>query len=259
MPHPVVQFEGVDVVYALQGGGETIACSGLSFSVFESEFVSIVGPSGCGKSTSLRVIAGLQPASRGSARVRGELLQSRVPDGLSMMFQSPVLLDWESVIDNVGLPLEVAGAARSKARERARHYLALAKLERFEKARPFELSGGMQQRVALCRALVSRPDLLLMDEPFGALDALTRAQMGGMLQEIWAKQQVAVVFVTHSIREAVTLSDRVLVMSARPGRMLRDIAIDLPRPREGAVRRLARFQDYVDAIASCLGMPEGAE
>jgi NitT/TauT family transport system ATP-binding protein len=259
MQASVVQFDDVDVVYALQGGGETIACQGLSFSVRDREFVSIVGPSGCGKSTSLRVIAGLLAANQGSVRVRGDLVRNRSPDGLSMMFQSPVLLDWETVIDNIGLPLEIAGHSRASAREQSRKYLELAQLERFENARPFELSGGMQQRVALCRALVSQPDLLLMDEPFGALDALTRAQMGTVLQDIWEKQKVAVVFVTHSIREAVTLSDRVLVMSQRPGKILRDLAIDLPRPREGAVRRSARFQDYVDEIAACMGMAEGVE
>ncbi len=259
MPDSIVTFEDVDVVYRLQGGGETVACQGLGFAVRENEFVSIVGPSGCGKSTSLRVIAGLQPYRRGSVRVRREPVGHRVPDGLAMMFQTPVLLDWNSVIDNVGLPLEVAGLSRREARAESRRFLELAQLERFADARPYELSGGMQQRVALCRALVSKPDLLLMDEPFGALDALTRAQMGGVLQNIWERQKVAVVFVTHSIREAVTLSDRVLVMSARPGRLLKDVRIDLPRPREGAVRRMAKFQDYVDEIAVCLGMPDGVE
>ena len=257
MSEPLVVFDNVDVVYRLQGGGETVACKGLDFRIEPNEFVSIVGPSGCGKSTSLRVVAGLQPYN-GSALVRGAPVRG-VPDGLAMMFQSPVLLDWNNVIDNVGLPLEVAGTPRRKARDEARRYLEMAQLEKFENARPFELSGGMQQRVALCRALVSKPDLLLMDEPFGALDALTRAQMGSVLQGIWERQKVAVVFVTHSIREAVTLSDRVLVMSARPGRILKDSRIDLPRPREGAVRRMAQFQDYVDEIAVCLGMPDGVE
>lgn len=228
-------------------GGDVLALDDVSFSVSDAEFVSIVGPSGCGKSTTLRLLAGLCRPSSGDVLVREQEVQGP-PDGLWMMFQSAVLLDWFDVLRNVSLPLQVAGVPKKEAQQRARVLLDRTGLSRFAGSYPHELSGGMQQRVALCRSLVARPNILLMDEPFAALDAITRDQLVRELEDLWMRERMSVVFVTHSIPEAVTLSDRVFVMSPRPGRISKEIALDLPRPRDRVVQSSAPFQEQVRAI-----------
>ena len=208
-----------------------VALAGVSLAIDETEFVAIVGPSGCGKSTLLRLIAGLQLPSSGRVSVRGRPITGPTAD-VGLVFQSPTLLPWATVLDNVLFPLRMLDEYDARGVERAHELLALAGLAGFEQRMPDELSGGMQQRVAICRGLIRDPAVLLMDEPFAALDALTREEMGQQLLSLWTQRPKAVVFVTHSVPEAVMLADRVLVMSARPGRIVDDIRVNLPRPRD---------------------------
>jgi NitT/TauT family transport system ATP-binding protein len=215
--------------------------------VDDGEFVSILGPSGCGKSTLLRIVDGLVPASSGEVLINGTRVQGSTNHS-AMVFQDSSLFPWFSVLDNVAYGLVCRGVANATARLRAQEYVNLVGLAGFQSHYPHELSGGMQQRVNLARALAVEPQLLLMDEPFASLDAQTREVMQRELLSIWQSTRKAVIFVTHQIDEAVYLSDRVLVMSARPGRLLRDIPIDLPRPRELAVKRQQGFQDHTDQI-----------
>jgi NitT/TauT family transport system ATP-binding protein len=236
--------------------GATTAVDGFSFDVGENEFVTIVGPSGCGKSTTLRIVAGLVRPSEGSVRIRDIEVRGPVPDA-AMVFQAPVLLPWRRTIDNILFTAEMRGPVRAAHRARALELVRLAGLEGFERSYPHELSGGMQQRVSICRALLLDPSLLLMDEPFGALDVMTRERMAFELQRIWMATRNTVVFVTHSITEAVLLSDSVIVMSARPGTTRAVVRIDLPRPREAACFREPRFvelagvvRDHVEAQGS---------
>jgi NitT/TauT family transport system ATP-binding protein len=193
----------------------------------------VVGRSGCGKSTLLRIVAGLIPASAGSVSIGGIPVTAPRRD-VGFVFQRPALLPWRTVLQNVVLPVELAGGNRRAAGEHARSLLELVGLEGFEDRRPWELSGGMQQRAAMCRSLVSDPAVLLMDEPFAALDALTREELSLELQRIWSEHRKTIVFVTHSIQEAVVLSDRVIVLSPRPGRVAREVVVDAPRPRDFA-------------------------
>jgi NitT/TauT family transport system ATP-binding protein len=206
------------------------AVDGVDLAVGENELVTVVGRSGCGKSTLLRMIAGLIPRSGGAISVAGVPVSGPRRD-VAMVFQRPALLPWRSVLDNVLLPAEIMKLDRREARAEAEQLLALVGLDGFESARPWELSGGMQQRVALCRSLLTKPTVLLMDEPFAALDALTREDLSLELQRIWEERRKTIVFVTHSIDEAVILSDRVVVMTPRPGRVQRIVDVDLPRPR----------------------------
>ena len=192
--------------------------------------MTVVGRSGCGKSTLLRMIAGLIPRSSGAISIAGARVEGPRRD-VAIVFQRPALLPWRSVLDNVLLPAEIMGLDRRRARAEAEQLLGLVGLDGFESARPYELSGGMQQRVALCRSLLTKPTVLLMDEPFAALDALTREDLSLELQRIWQERRKTIVFVTHSIDEAVILSDRVVVMTPRPGRVQRIVEVDLPRPR----------------------------
>ena len=222
--------------------GPVEALAGISLSVGAGEFVSLVGPSGCGKSTLLRIVAGLRPATEGAVRVGGNIVRAPIAD-VGMVFQAPILLKWRSIVQNVLLPAELARKKDIRAlRKRAAQLLDMAGLAGFGNKLPRELSGGMQQRAALCRALLLDPPLLLMDEPFGALDAMTRDDMALELLRIWGERDLArqarktVLFVTHSISEAVFLSDRVVVMSPRPGRVVLDLKIDLPRPRTVELR-----------------------
>jgi NitT/TauT family transport system ATP-binding protein len=210
--------------------GRVEALRGIDLDVAEGEFVAVLGRSGCGKSTLLRMIAGLIPASAGQITVAGTPV-TRPRRDIAMLFQRPALLPWRSVLDNVLLPVEIFGWSRAKYRDRARELLELAGLAGFEKRLPHELSGGMQQRVSLCRSLISDPRVMLMDEPFSALDALTREELSGELQRIHMTSGATVVFVTHSIDEAVLLADRVVVLSPRPGRIRSIVEVDIPRPR----------------------------
>jgi NitT/TauT family transport system ATP-binding protein len=227
--------------------GVVSALEGVSFDVRAGEFVSIVGPSGCGKSTLAMIVAGLLPPSAGGVTIDGVAVDRPRTD-LGIVFQNPVLLAWRSALDNVLLQIEMRGLPVADYRERARALLASVGLEGFEARYPHELSGGMRQRVSICRALVHDPPLLLMDEPFGALDALTRDQMTLDLQHLWSRGRKTVLFITHSITEAVLLSDRVFVMTPRPGILDTIVEVDLPRPRRLAVREDARFGAYVRAI-----------
>jgi len=210
--------------------GTVEALRDVSIEVGNGEFVAVVGRSGCGKSTLLRLIAGLLPPTGGSVDVGGEQVVKPRRD-VSMMFQRPALLPWRSVLDNVLLPVQIFGWRKAQYRDRAHELLALTGLTGFEKRLPHELSGGMQQRVALCRALIGRPQVMLMDEPFSALDPLIREELSIELQRIHMEQEATTVFVTHSIDEAVLLADRVVVLSPRPGRVREIVDVHIPRPR----------------------------
>lgn len=226
----MIALEAVGKVFAGRDGSRVVALEGVSLDVAAGEFVAIVGASGCGKSTLLRLVAGLVPVTSGAVRVAGETVRAPT-DATAMVFQAPTLLPWANVLRNVTFPLRLMGRAGGDTEARARSLLAKAGLAGFETKLPSELSGGMQQRVAICRALLQQPRVLLMDEPFGALDALTREEMSLELLRIWRETGAAVLFVTHSISEAVLLADRVVVMSPRPGRVADIVDIALPRPR----------------------------
>ncbi|MBE2997543.1 ABC transporter ATP-binding protein [Nocardiopsis sp. HNM0947] len=227
---PMVSVSGLDVTF--QSKDRTVrALSDIDLQIETGEFISIAGPSGCGKSTLLRVIAGLTRASGGHVSLRGTPVQGPRRD-VGFVFQRAALLDWRNARDNILFQAEMRGLPKAWARERADELIAMTGLTGFEKAMPFELSGGMQQRVSLCRALLHRPDVLLMDEPFGALDALTRETMNVELRRLWEATGMTVVLVTHSVAEAVYLASRSVVMSPRPGRIVEQFTIDIPGPRE---------------------------
>jgi NitT/TauT family transport system ATP-binding protein len=227
--------------------GPVLALEGIDFAVAEGEFVAIVGPSGCGKSTLLKILAGLLPATAGEVRLRSAAVTGPRRD-VGFVFQSPVLFPWRTVLDNVLLPADVQRLGRERMQKSALELLTLVGLKGFEQRYPWELSGGMQQRVAITRSLIHNPAMLLMDEPFGALDALTRETMNLELQRIWLERRKTVVFVTHSIPEAVFLADRVLVMTARPGRLLDTVCVGLPRPRPLEAMGSAEFGAVVRRI-----------
>jgi NitT/TauT family transport system ATP-binding protein len=218
-----------------------VALYDVSLSIRKNEFVSLLGPSGCGKTTLIRIIAGLLAADRGEVRVNQQDVTAPGRDRC-MVFQQFGLLPWRTVLSNVEFGLEIEGMARDERRAVADKYLELVGLKGFENYYPHQISGGMQQRVGIARALSKRPEILLMDEPFGAVDAQTREQLQEELLKIWAQTEATVVFVTHSIDEAIYLSDRVVVMQARPGRIKEEVRIDLPRPRwEGDIKADPRF------------------
>jgi NitT/TauT family transport system ATP-binding protein len=249
-----IVLEDVEKFYQTRTG-TLQALSKISLALEPGSFVSIVGPSGCGKSTIMNLIAGLDTTPYGSIRISGEPIDGPA-EGNAVVFQKDVLLDWRSVIDNVLLPLEIQGVTwwsrsnRMTNKERAKDLLALVGLKGFEDKYPNELSGGMRQRVAICRALIQEPKLLFMDEPFGALDALTREQMMYDLLKIYAQYQFTCIFITHSIEEAVFLSDRVVVMSSRPGQVVKDLSIQLQRPRNSDTRNDRNFAEHVNEIRS---------
>ncbi|WP_158924979.1 ABC transporter ATP-binding protein [Acidisphaera sp. S103] len=244
-----IEATGVSKQYGAKG---VLALDQVSLSVREGEFLSILGPSGCGKSTLLRCVAGLERPTGGEIRVHGEPVR-KPPANMGVVFQRDVLLEWRSILDNMFLQVDFRGEPRGRYMERAHELLDLFGLKGFEKAFPAQLSGGMRQRAAICRALLANPDLLLMDEPFGALDALTRDQMNLELQKIWSASRRTILFVTHSIGEAVFLSDRVVVMSPRPGRIAMTLTIDLPRPRRMMVREMPEFALYCGQIRALFG------
>ena len=258
-----IQLEGVSHTF---GGGRTQlhALDDIDLTVGENEFVTLVGRSGCGKSTLLRIIAGLVKTTRGDVRVHGTPVTRPRPD-VSLMLQRAALLPWRTVMANVMLPVEILKLDRKTYRDRAEQLLALVGLEGFEGRRPDELSGGMQQRVSLCRALVHDPSILLMDEPFAALDALTREELSLELQRIWSEDRKTIVFVTHSIQEATLLADRIVVMSPRPGRITHVLEVRAPRPRSlGATahaeeldRVSAQLHDLLFAKSPAAGAAEG--
>ncbi len=242
----VIVVQGLSKTYETRHGA-VHALEGLHFDVAEGEFIAVVGPSGCGKTTLLKILAGLIPASAGTALLRGTPIAGPRRD-IGMVFQAPVLFPWRSVLDNVLLPVDVQRLGRERLRAAALDLIRLVGLDGFEGRYPWELSGGMQQRVAMVRALIHDPATLLMDEPFGALDAMTREQMNLELQRIWLERRKTVVFITHSIAEAVFLADRVLVMTSRPGRIAEVLAVEIPRPRTLDVMTTPAFGTYARRI-----------
>jgi len=239
--HPLIEIDKITKVFRSLDGADVIALEDVSLEIGLSEFVSIVGPSGCGKSTLLRLVAGLSDSTEGRIMIDGNEMKEPRRD-IGMVFQSPTLLPWTNIIKNVLFPLKVLNRITADSNDRARELLKLVGLEEFENKMPSELSGGMQQRAAICRALITEPKILLMDEPFGALDALTREEMGLELQHIWTERPTTIVFVTHSVPEAVLLSDKVCVMSARPGCVKEIIEIPHPRPRSYSQETEQKFQ-----------------
>ena len=253
MVEPFIRLRGVRKVYG-SAGKEHLAISDATFDVMPGELVSLVGPSGCGKSTLLKILAGLHPHDGGEVRI-GSATHSFDPSrDVGMVFQAPLLLKWRRILENVLLPAEILGIDRQKARRRARELLKLVGLEGYEDKYPYELSGGMQQRAAIARALVHDPKLVLMDEPFGALDALTREKMNLELLRIWKEAGKTIIFVTHGISEAVFLGTRVVVLSAGPAKMADNLEIDLPRPRTLDMKTHERFGEYTRRIYRHLGM-----
>ncbi len=226
----VIQAQAISKSFTVGGGLTVQALDKVSLDIGENNFICLLGPSGCGKSTLLRIIAGLEKSSDGTVLYRGGE-QSRPRREIGVIFQEYSLFPWRNVIDNVTFGLELAGLREGKRREQGKYYLDMVGLAKYERAYPNELSGGMRQRVAIARALVNQPDVLLMDEPFGALDAYTRIRLQKNLLDIWEKDKKTVLFVTHSVDEAVFLADRIVVMSSNPGRILTERILDLPRPR----------------------------
>ena len=243
----VIRVERLSQVFHSRDGGSVVALHDVSLDVERNEFVSLVGPSGCGKSTMLRLVAGLIAPTRGELEIDGTRVTEPRRD-IGIVFQSPTLLPWATVAENVLFPLRLMREAGSDSRDRAQSLLDLVGLKGFESRYPRELSGGMQQRAAICRALIHDPAILLMDEPFGALDALTREVMSRELLRIWTENPKTIVFVTHSIAEAVFLSDRVIVMSPRPGRIAEVIDVPLERPRTFEMEGRSEFQDCTQRI-----------
>jgi NitT/TauT family transport system ATP-binding protein len=248
MDSPAVSVDRLTKVFAGATGPVT-ALEDVSLSLGAGEFISLIGPSGCGKSTLLNIIGGLLPATEGEVKVHGERVTGP-PRPVGMMFQKPVLLEWRTILQNVLLPIELAlgkSAAQNHA-DRARELLAMVGLGDFTKSYPLQLSGGMQQRAAICRMLISDPDVLLLDEPFGALDELTREQLNLQLDRIVEGVHKAAILVTHSISEGTFLSDRVVVMSARPGRIVDVVDVDLPRPRRLEMMRTREFLELTNEV-----------
>jgi NitT/TauT family transport system ATP-binding protein len=250
--HPVVAVAGLDKVFEATGG-RTKALEGIDLEIAAGEFISLIGPSGCGKSTLLRVIGDLTAPTRGTVTINGKpARQARLDRDYGIVFQAPVLFDWRTVQANVALPLEVKGLGAAEREDRVRAMLDLVELRDFARHYPYQLSGGMQQRVAIARALALEPSILLMDEPFGALDEMTRERLNSEVQRIWQQTGTTIVFVTHSIPEAVFLSSRVVVMSPRPGRIVRVIDIDLPRPRTDDTRETPGYFELITEVRETL-------
>lgn len=260
MPDPVnpvhgdavaaIALDGVALTYQT-ASGPVEAVRSLSLTAEAGSFVSMLGPSGCGKSTLLQVAAGLLPPSSGTVRLSGRPVTGPSAEA-GFVFQQPTLLPWRTVLDNILIPIRARRMDMKKGREQAMDLVRLVKLEGFENSYPHELSGGMQQRVGLARALVHEPDVLLMDEPFAALDALTREKMSLELLYFWSASRRTVLFVTHSVQEAVFLSDRIVVLSQRPARVVEDITIELPRPRSLETMVLPEFAAYCDILRRSL-------
>jgi NitT/TauT family transport system ATP-binding protein len=248
---PIIIARDVSAIFP-NGNGGLQALDRVSFSVFSQEFVCVLGPSGSGKSTLLRLLAGLLNPTEGEI-----LYHSRTLSGprreVGLVFQRANLMPWRTVLQNITLPLELGKAPAAEAQARARELLELVGLDGFENSLPRDLSGGMEQRVAIARALVHDPEVLLLDEPFGNLDALTRERMGSELLRIWSARRKTVVMVTHSISEAIYLADRVLVLSPRPGSLRLDMPVEFPRPRQEDIRYTTRFGELARRLLGVIG------
>ena len=248
----VISLSGVRKTFDVKGG-ELTALDGVTLTVEDGEFVSIIGPSGCGKSTILKLVADIYKPTAGEIVVNERsATEARLDRELGVVFQDPTLFPWRDVLGNVLLPLKIAGLLNDSTRKKARDTLELVGLGEFTKSRPDQLSGGMRQRVAIARALVLEPRLLLLDEPFGALDEITRRRMNGELLRIWGSSDTSALLITHSLAEAVYLSDRVLVMSSRPGRITAEIDVDLPRPRTFEMYQDPDFFEVVNQVSEAL-------
>lgn len=248
-----LRLDSVQKVYKI-GKSEFLAVQDVTLNVKEGELVSIVGPSGCGKSTVLSILAGLHDKTGGTVEIGNEVSPFTPGRDVGMVFQKALLLKWRNILDNVLLPAEILGLPRRESRERARHLLDMVGLSDFSDAYPQQLSGGMQQRAAIARALVHDPKLILMDEPFGALDALTRERMNLELLRIWRDSGKTILFVTHGIQEAVFLGSKVAVMTAGPARMAEYMQIELPEPRTLDVKTTEKFGDYTRRVYQLLGI-----
>ena len=246
MSEGYLKAQGVSKTF-MRNGQAIVALEAFDLSIAEGEFVSIVGPSGCGKSTFLHMVGGFEPRSAGTITLAGTPVSRPEPDR-GMLFQDYALFPWRTVLGNVTWSLEVKGIPKAQRVDLARKYIDMVGLSKFENAYPAELSGGMRQRVALARTLVYEPQMLLMDEPFGALDAQTRELMQEELTDIWQANRRTVLFVTHDIEEALYLSDRVIVFTARPGRIKADMRVNLPRPRSASIRKSPEFIEYYTQI-----------
>lgn len=249
MSTPEIQIKNLTKIYANNNGEEIKALSNVSLDINEGEFISLLGPSGCGKSTMLRMIADMLDPTEGSILINGETPKdTRLKQKFGMVFQTPVLYDWRTVRRNICLPMEIVGIPKKERTARIDKQLELVGLEKFGEKYPFELSGGMQQRVGISRALALNPEILLMDEPFSALDEFTREKLNEDVLKIWQKTNKTIIFVTHNIAESVFMSDRVVVLSPHPGRVSAVVDIDLPRPRTAEMRESKEFYDLVSKI-----------
>ena len=256
----VLDIKNASKIFNAGAPNETVALKDINFALETDEFVSIIGPSGCGKSTLLRLIGDLIEPTAGQVLINGKPAhEARLAQDYGMVFQSPTLFEWRRVLRNVALPLELRGVAKAEREQRARELLAMVELSGFENHYPWQLSGGMQQRVAIARALAIRPKLLLMDEPFGALDEMTRERMNMELHDIWRQTDTTVIFVTHSIAEAVFLSTKIIVMSARPGEIMHLVDVDLPIPRGVHTREDPRTFAVETEVREWLRRAEGKE
>ncbi|WP_156760802.1 ABC transporter ATP-binding protein [Microbacterium karelineae] len=256
-PRMAVSIAGVDKSFALGRGRTLQALAQVDLEISEGEFVAVIGPSGCGKSTVLRLAAGLDEPSNGDVEIFGNTPQKLAREHrLGVAFQEHALLPWASVRANIALPYKVAGRPVDDARVDG--LIELVGLAGFEKARPKQLSGGMRQRVSIARALALSPDLLLLDEPFGALDAVTRRRMNGELARIWAEERITTILVTHDVDEALILADRIVVMTGRPGHVRTVRGVDFPRPRDRDVTRSPEFHELVDELTALLDGSDGA-
>ena len=248
----MISVKELNKTYATREGAPIHALSNVSLEITQGEFVTVVGPSGCGKTTLLKILAGVLKKSSGTILVNGNPINAPSRQ-LGVVFQEPLLLPWRNILQNIMVPIEIQGRDRATFSAAAQQLLSLVGLEGFEQKYPRELSGGMQQRVGIARALIHDPDLLLMDEPFGALDAMTRDQMNLELMDIWSQKKKTVLLITHSIAEAVFLADRIVVMSPRPGRIAEIIVVDLPRPRHLEIINSDVFGAYVRRVRAHFG------
>ena len=258
MSKPVVSLTNVNKIFNPGTPKETIALRDIDLTIETNEFVSVIGPSGCGKSTLLRLIGDLIQPTSGDVRVKGKTAhQARLDQDYGIVFQAPVLFEWRSVLKNVQLPLEMRGLNKAAQNRQAGELLALVELTGFEKHYPWQLSGGMQQRASIARALAIQPELLLMDEPFGALDEMTRERMNMELHDIWQRTQTTVVFITHSIAEAVYLSSKVVIMSARPGEIMHMVDVNLTVPRGEHTREEKAYFEIETEVREWLRKAQG--